>query len=155
MHEFDQRLEDLGYSLSEQVAPAAIYKPAVLVGSLVYCSGAVPVAGGMLCYRGKVSSEVALAQAKEAAALCAANNLRQIYAVAGSLGRIRRIIRLSGFVNSDPAFTDQHLVINGASELLRLVFGDRGVGARSALGTASLPLGSATETELIAELYPR
>jgi len=153
MHEFDKKLEELGYSLSEPVPPAAIYKPVVIAGNLAYCSGAVPTAQGKLQYKGKVDSEVSLADAQRSAALCAANNLRQLYSVIGSLGRIARVIRLTGFVNSDSLFTDHHLVINGASELLRKVFGKAGIGARSAIGLASLPLGSTTETELIVELH--
>ncbi len=154
MLDFDHRFESLGYSLGEVSPPAAIYKAAVVVGNVVYCSGAVPVSGGKLMYEGKVHSEVSIEDAKRSAALCAANNLRQVYSAVGSLGRIARVVRLTGFVNSDPGFTDQHLIINGASELLREVFGDAGVGARSAVGVASLPLGSATETELIVELRP-
>ena len=154
MHRFDQLLEGLGYSPSEPIPPAAIYKPLVIVGTLAYCSGAVPVANGILQYKGKVNSEVSVEQAQQSAALCAANNLRQVYATVGTLGRVKRIVRLTGYVNSDPGFTDQHLVLNGASDLLRTVFGDAGVGARSAVGMASLPLGAATETELIVELHP-
>ncbi len=154
MHALDKRFEDLGYSLRESAAPAAIYKPAVIVGNLAYCSGAVPVTGGKLRFHGKVGRDISLEDARQSAALCAANNLRQVYSVVGSLRRIAQVVRLTGFVNSDPDFIDQHLVINGASELLRAVFGDAGVGARSAVGMASLPLGAATETELIVALHP-
>jgi len=154
MHEFDRKLEELGYSLSEPVPPAAIYKPVVIVNNLAYCSGAVPTAEGRLQFKGKVNSKVSLVDAQRSAALCVANNLRQLYSVTGGLGRIARVVRLTGFVNSDPLFTDHHLVINGASELLRKVFGENGVGARSAIGLVSLPLGSTTETELIVELHP-
>lgn len=148
----EQKLEALGYPIGEAQAPAAIYKPVVVTGTTVYVSGAVPVDGGALVFKGKVPSDVSLEDAKKAAALCAANNLRMVHHAVGSLDRIARVIRLTGYVNSDPDFTDQHLVINGASELLRAVFGDAGVGARSAIGMAQLPLGSATEVELILEL---
>ena len=154
MHNYDRKLEELGYPLGQAAPPAAIYKPVVIAGGLAYCSGAVPVTGGKLQFRGKVPSAVSLDEAQKSAALCAANNLRQVYSAVGSLGRIRRVIRLTGFVNSDPDFTEQHLVINGASRLLRAVFGDAGVGARSAVGMVSLPLGATTETELIVELHP-
>ncbi len=154
MHTFDQILEEMGYSLSESAPPAAIYKPVVITGNIAYCSGAVPVTGGKLQYKGKVGSMVSIEKAKRSAALCAANNLRQLHSALGTLGRIARVVRLTGFVNSDPDFHDQHLVINGASELLRAVFGNAGVGARSALGMVSLPLGATTETELIVELLP-
>ena len=133
-------------------APAAIYKSVVVTGKTVYVSGAVPTDDGSLRYKGKVPSEVSLEDAKKAAALCVANNLRMVHQAVGSLDRIARVIRLTGYVNSDPDFTDQHLVINGASQLLREVFGEVGVGARSAVGMAQLPLGSTTETELILEL---
>ena len=148
----EAKLEALGYPIGEAQAPAAIYKPVVVTGTTVYVSGAVPVEGGTLVFKGKVPSDVSLEDAKKAAALCAANNLRMVHHAIGSLDRIARVIRLTGYVNSDPDFTDQHLVINGASELLRDVFGDAGVGARSAIGMAQLPLGSATEVELILEL---
>lgn len=148
----EEKLEALGYPVGQTAPPAAIYKPVVISGTTVYVSGAVPTDGGALRYKGKVPSEVSLEEAQRSAALCAANNLRMVHQAVGSLDRIARVIRLTGFVNSDPDFTDQHLVINGASELLRDVFGDAGVGARSAVGMAQLPLGSTTETELILEL---
>ncbi len=151
MSEREQKLEALGYSLDQAPAPGAIYKPVVVSGTTVYVSGAVPTDGGAL-NKGKVPSEVSLEEAQQAAALCAANNLRMVRQAVGSLDRIARVIRLTGYVNSDPDFTDQHLVINGASQLLREVFGEVGVGARSAVGMAQLPLGSTTETELILEL---
>ena len=152
MSEREQKLEALGYALGQPSPPAAIYKPVVVSGTTVYVSGAVPTDGGALIYKGKVPSDVSLEEAQQAAALCAANNLRMVYHAIGSLDRIARVIRLTGYVNSDPDFTDQHLVINGASQLLREVFGEDGVGARSAVGMAQLPLGSTTETELILEL---
>ena len=152
MSQYEEKLEALGYPIGQAQAPAAIYKPVVVSGTTVYVSGAVPTDGGSLQYKGKVPSEVSLEEAKRSAALCAANNLRAVHHAVGSLDRIARVIRLTGYVNSDPDFTDQHLVINGASELLRDVFGDAGVGARSAVGMAQLPLGSTTETELILEL---
>ena len=148
----EEKLEALGYPIGQSSPPAAIYKPVVVMGRTVYVSGAVPTDGGTLQYKGKVPSEVSLKEAKKAAALCAANNLRMVYHAIGSLDRIAHVIRLTGYVNTDLDFTDQHLVINGASELLREVFGDAGVGARSAVSMAQLPLGSTTETELILEL---
>ena len=152
MSEREQKLEALGYSLDQTSPPAAIYKPVVVSGNIVYVSGAVPTDHGTLKYGGKVPSEVSLEDAQQAAALCAANSLRMVRQAVGSLDRIARVIRLTGYVNSDLDFTDQHLVINGASQLLRDVFGEIGVGARSAVGMAQLPLGSTTEVELILEL---
>jgi enamine deaminase RidA (YjgF/YER057c/UK114 family) len=95
---------------------------------------------------------VSFEDAKAAAALCAANCLRAVRHAVGSLDRIERIVRITGYVNSDPTFTDQHLVINGASQLVRDVFGEAGRHARTALGMAQLPLGASTEIEMILRL---
>ena len=148
----DQRLEALGYPLDDVPGPGAIYKPVTICGSVAYVSGAVPVASGTLQSAGKVPSVVDLPSAKRAAALCAANNLRMARQALGSLDAVSRVLRLTGYVNGDSDFTDPHLVINGASELLREVLGSAGVGARSAICAAQLPLGSSVETELIIEL---
>lgn len=152
MQSIAEKLTALGFPIGDPPAPGAIYKPVVVVGRIAYVSGAVPNDGEQLVYRGKVPSEVSLEDAKKAAALCAANNLRMAHHEVGSLEAVKRVIRVTGYVNSDPDFVEQHLVINGASELLLDVFGDEGVGARSALGMAQLPLGSAVETEMILEL---
>ena len=152
MSERDKKLESMGYPLDDVPAAGAIYKPVVVHGNTVYVSGAVPVAAGTLVSKGKVPSQVSLEEAQKAAALCAANNLRMVISKLGSLDRIQRVIRVTGYVNSDPDFTDQHLVINGASQLLADVFGDDGIGARSAIGMAQLPLGSSTEVEMILAL---
>jgi enamine deaminase RidA (YjgF/YER057c/UK114 family) len=152
MGDRDKKLEALGYPLDDVPGPGAIYKPVVIHGSTVYVSGAVPTAGGKLASRGKVPSQVSLEEAQKAAALCAANNLRFVIRELGSLDRIARVLRVTGYVNSDPDFTDQHLVINGASQLLVDVFGDDCIGARSAIGMAQLPLGSSTEVEMILAL---
>ena len=103
-------------------------------------------------FKGKVPTDVSLEQAQRAARLCAANNLRMVRQALGSLKPVARVVRLSGYVNTASHFTDQHLVINGASELLRAVLGEAGVGARTAVGMAQLPLDSAVETDLILEL---
>lgn len=153
MHPRDEKLETLGYPLSDIPAPGAIYKPVVVHGTTVYVSGAVPVAHGQLVSPGKVPSQVSVAEAQKAAALCAANNLRMVIAEVGSLGRIARVLRVTGYVNSDLDFTEPHVVINGASQLLIEVFGsDAGVGARSAIGQAQLPRGACVEVEMILEL---
>ncbi|MCY4171230.1 MAG: RidA family protein [Bacteroidetes bacterium] len=152
MNHYIDKLESLGYPIDDIPAPGGLYKPVTVVGCIAYVSGAVPVSQGLLKFGGKVPSDLDLATAQQAAALCAANNLRVVYQSLGSLDSIIRVIRLTGFVNSQPDFTDQHLVINGASELLKHVFGDTGIGVRSAVGVAQLPLGSAVETELILEL---
>lgn len=149
-----KKLEALGYPLDRVPKPGAIYRRVVVEGRRAYVSGAVPYDGEVLKYRGKVSSDLTLEEAQRAAALCAANNLRMILAEVGSLERIERVIRLTGYVNTDIDFLDHHLVINGASQLLIDVLGEEaGVGARSAVGMAQLPLGAAVETELIVRLH--
>ncbi len=145
----EEKLESLGYPLDRAPGPGAIYRPVVVDGSTVYVSGAVPLDGDKLVSKGKVPSEVSLAAAQQAAALCAANNLRVVRNEIGSLEKIERVLRITGYVNSDPDFTDAHLVINGASQLLIDVFGEDGIGARSALGMAQLPLGASVEVEMI------
>ncbi len=147
------RLIALGYSLGLPPSPAALYKTAVRAGRILYVSGAVPVLNGKLLYKGKVPSAVGMEDAKRAARLCAALNLRMAHHALGTLDAVVRVIRLTGYVNSDCHFTDQHIIINGASELLQEVFGDAGVGARSAVGMAQLPLGATVETELILETH--
>lgn len=149
----DQKLESLGYPLDKIPLPGAIYKPVVIDGTTVYVSGCVPMDGARnLASRGKVPSQVSVEDAKRAAALCAANVLRLVRKEVGSLERVERVLRVTGYVNSDPDFTDQHLVINGASQLFVDVFGEAGMHARSAVGMAQLPLGSSVEVEAILKL---
>ena len=153
MHLYDQRLESRGYPLDRRLSAGAIYKPVVIDGTTVYVSGCVPFDGDRnLVSRGKVRSQVSVEEAQRAAALCAANVLRLIRQELGSLERIERVLRVTGYVNSDPDFTDQHLVIDGASQLFIDVFGDAGMHARSALGMAQLPIGASVEVEAILKL---
>ncbi len=153
MGERDKKLEALGYPLADVPAPGAIYKPVVVHGTTVYVSGAVPLAHGELVSPGKVPSQVSVEAAQSAAALCAANNLRMVIQALGSLDRIARVLRVTGYVNADIDFTEPHVVINGASQLLIEVFGeDAGVGARTAIGMAQLPRNACTEVEMILEL---
>jgi enamine deaminase RidA (YjgF/YER057c/UK114 family) len=155
MRERDKKLESLGYPLDDVPAPGAIYKPVVVHGTTVYVSGAVPVARGQLVSPGKVPSQVSVEEAQRAAALCAANNLRMVVQALGSLERIVRVMRVTGYVNVDLDFTEPHIVVNGASQLLIEVFGpDAGVGARTAVGMAQLPRGACTEIEMILECRP-
>ncbi len=148
----DKRLESLGYPLDRLPGIGAIYKPVVIDGLTAYTSGSVPFDGDRLTSVGKVPSQVSLADAKVAAALCAANILRNVRIAIGSLDRIERVLRTVGYVNTDTDFTEQHLVINGASELLREVLGDAGIGTRTAIGMAQLPLGSSVEVDIILKL---
>lgn len=149
----ESRLERLGYPLDRLPKPAANYRPVVVDGSVAYLSGAIPFDGGTrLAFQGSVPSTVSVEEARYAAALCAANLLRVLRAELGSLDRIDRILRLAGYVNSDPDFSEQHLVVNGASELLVEVLDDAGQHARSAVGVCGLPLGAPVELDMIVRL---
>jgi len=156
----EQRLAELGISLPEVAAPVASYVPAVISGSHVYTSGQLPFVNGKLEATGKVSvgtegfadePTVSPEDAHRFAAICAVNALAAVKSVIGDLDRITRIVKVVGFVSSDPSFTGQPGVINGASELLGRVLGDAGQHARSAVGVSVLPLDSPVEVELIAE----
>ncbi len=151
MNKRAQKLEDLGYPSGDAPKAAGLYTPLVVSGSTAYLSGMVPFENGALKYSGKVPSQVSVDDATDAAALCAANLLRVIERDL-SLDKVKRVVKLTGFVNSDPEFTDQHVVMNGASKLLIDVLGDAGAHARSAVGMVNLPLGSTVEVELILEV---
>jgi enamine deaminase RidA (YjgF/YER057c/UK114 family) len=152
MNEREQKLIDLGYPLEQTTPEGKLVDATAVLGKTVYASGQVPFEGDQLVSKGKVPSEVSPADAARAAALCAANVLRAVRRQLGSLDRIARVIRITGYVNSDPDFTEQHIVINGASQLVRDVFGDAGRHARTAVGMAQLPLGASVEVEMILEL---
>jgi enamine deaminase RidA (YjgF/YER057c/UK114 family) len=145
----DTILEQRGYPLDRMTPEGTVIEPVVVDGQTVYASGQVPFDGDRLAYKGKVPSQVSVADATAAAALCAANILRSVRKALGSLDNVERVVRITGYVNSDSDFTDQHLVINGASHLVREVFGEAGRHARTALGLAQLPLGAAVEVEMI------
>ena len=150
MSERERNLEALGFPLDRTLSAGAIYRPVVVDGRTVYVSGCVPFDGDKnLVSKGKVPSQVPLESARRAAALCAANILRFVRQELGSLDRIERVLRVTGYVNSDADFTEQHLVINGASQLFIDVLGDAGWHARSAVGMAQLPLGASVEVEAI------
>ncbi len=148
----EARLAELGLVLPDVVAPLASYVPAVRSGGYVYTAGQLPLADGKLQATGKVGAGVDPARAAELARTCALNALAAAAAAAGGLAAIRRIVKVTGFVASAPDFTGQPQVVNGASELLVEVFGDAGRHARSAVGTAVLPLDAPVEIELIAEV---
>jgi enamine deaminase RidA (YjgF/YER057c/UK114 family) len=147
----DERLQELGITLPTVVPPVAAYIPAVVAGNLVYTSGQLPMVEGVLPATGKLGADVSAERGRELARQCALNALAAVGSVIGSLDRITRIVKVVGFVASDPAFTGQPGVINGASEVLGEIFGEAGVHARSAVGVAVLPLDSPVEVELIVE----
>lgn len=145
------RLAELGLTLPEVVPPLAAYVPAVRTGQLVFTAGQLPFVDGALPLTGKVGAEVTPEQAKELAATCALNALAAVDALVG-LESVVRVVKLVGFVASDPSFTAQPGVVNGAYELIGAVLGDAGVHARSALGVAVLPLDAPVEVELVVEV---
>jgi enamine deaminase RidA (YjgF/YER057c/UK114 family) len=146
-----ERLIELGLTLPSVVPPVAAYVPAVQTGNLVYTSGQLPMVDGELPAVGKVGAAVTAEQGKDLARTCALNALAAIDALVG-IDSVVRVVKVVGFVASAPDFVGQPGVINGASELLGEVFGDRGRHARSAVGVAVLPLDAPVEVELIVEV---
>ena len=147
----EQKLAELGLELPSVAAPAGAYVPAVISGNLVFTAGQIPLVDGVLMATGKVGNEISPEFAKEIAQRCALNALAAIKSVLGDLSRVKRVVKVVGFVASTPEFTGQPGVLNGASELFGKVFGDAGLHARSAVGVASLPLDAPVEVELIVE----
>ncbi|KAB2683926.1 MULTISPECIES: RidA family protein [Brucella/Ochrobactrum group] len=148
----DSRLKNLGISIPEAAAPAANYVPFAQSGSLLLTSGQLPLEGGKLVHTGQIGDELTVAHGQAAARACAINILAQAKAALGDLGRIKRVVKITTFVASTPDFVEQHLVANGASDLLVAVLGDAGKHARSAVGVASLPLNAPVEIEAIIEV---
>lgn len=146
-----ERLKDLGYELPAVPRPAGSYIPAARTGSLLFTAGQLPLKEGVLAYVGKVGGAVSAEEAKEAARLCAINALAAVEAEAG-LKNVRRVVKVTGYVSSAAGFNDQPMVLNGASELLGEVFGEKGAHARSAVGVAELPLDAPVEVELVVEV---
>jgi enamine deaminase RidA (YjgF/YER057c/UK114 family) len=152
MAAYEARLAELGIELPQVVPPVAAYVPAVVNGSLVYTAGQLPMVSGALPMTGKVGDGEAHVSAEEAQKLARTatlNALAAVKAAIGSLDRITQVVKVTGFVASDPSFTGQPGVVNGASLLLGEVFGDAGRHARSAVGVPVLPLDSPVEVELI------
>jgi enamine deaminase RidA (YjgF/YER057c/UK114 family) len=145
------RLAQLGVALPETVAPLASYVPAVRTGYLVYTSGQLPMEAGRLARTGKVGAEVSPEDAKTLARVCALNALAAVDSLVG-IDAVTRVVKVVGFVASAPGFNGQPSVVNGASDLLAQVFGDKGAHARSAVGVAELPLDAPVEVELIVEV---
>ena len=145
------KLAELGITLPQVVPPLAAYLPAVQTGNHVYVSGQLPMIEGKLPLTGKLGAEVTAEQGAELARTCAVNVLAAIEALVG-LGRVVKIVKVSGFVASAPGFTGQPAVVNGASNLFGEVFGEQGRHARSAVGVAELPLGAPVEVEAIIEV---
>ncbi len=151
MTTIDERLAELGIAIPALAAPAGAYVPYVVTGNLVFTAGQLPFTDGALPAVGKVGDSVDPDAAKGYARTAVLNALAAVQAAIGSLDRVTRVVKLVGFVSSDPSFSGQPGVINGASEVLAEIFGDRGTHARSAVGVAVLPLDSPVEVELVVE----
>ena len=157
MSRVEDRLADLGLDVPQVAAPVAAYVPAVRHGDLVFTSGQLPFVATVLLATGKVGDRPGQVTPDEATSLaktCALNALAAVKSVVGDLDRVVRVVKVVGFVASDPTFTGQPQVLNGASDLLSLAFGEAGVHARSAVGVAALPLDAPVEVELVVAVEP-
>lgn len=149
----DTRLKELGITLPNAPAPAANYVPYVRAGNLLFISGQIPFEAGKLQFIGKLGREFKVDEGQKAARLCALNIIAQVRAaLGGDLDKVKRCVRVGGFVNSMPEFGDQPEVINGASDVIVQIFGDAGKHCRAAVGTGALPRGVATEVEAVFEV---
>jgi enamine deaminase RidA (YjgF/YER057c/UK114 family) len=148
----DEKLASLNIILPCPPKPVGSYVPVVITGKLVFVSGQIPIKDGKVAYLGKVTKDISIEEAQKAAKLCIINALAQIKNEIGSLDKISKIVRVSGFVNSAPEFTEQPKIINAASDLLFEIFGVKGQHSRISIGVASLPLNSCVEIDVIAEI---
>ncbi len=147
----EQKLRALGITLPEVTSPVAAFVPWVQTGNLIFVSGHIAKRNGK-AWSGQLGAQISVEEGKQAARSIAIELLATLRAAVGELSQVRRIVKLLVLVNSTPGFTEQHLVANGASELLIEIFRDTGKHARSAIGVAQLPMGSCVEVELIAEV---
>lgn len=147
----DEKIKSLGINLPIPPSPAGSYIPVVKSGNLLYVSGQIPMEDGKVAFTGKVS-DINIETAQKSARICAINILAQLKKELGDLEKISRIVRISGFVNSVPEFTQQPKVINAASDLFYEIFGECGKHSRIAVGVSSLPLNSMTEIDAIVEM---
>lgn len=150
--EIEKKMRGLGLELPEVPKPVASYVPAVRSGNYVYTSGQVPFVKGELMHRGKLGGDLTIEQGYECARVTAMNCLAAVKSVIDDLDRVKRIVRVTGFINSAPGFTDQPKVLNGASDLLVEIFGERGKHSRLAIGTSELPLGAPLEIDMVVEI---
>ena len=148
----EERLARMNLELPKTSTPVGAYVPAVRAGSLAWTSGQLPTRAGKLLHVGAVGAEVDLEAARECARVATLNGLAALTGLLGELGKVRRVVQVTGFVSSAPGFVEQHLVLNAASELLAEVFGEAGRHSRAAVGVASLPLNAPVELMLLVEV---
>ncbi|MGE5577896.1 MAG: RidA family protein [Syntrophothermus sp.] len=146
----EARLAELKIVVPTPARPVGAYVPALVAGDLAFTSGQLPVVDGVLKFKGKLGREISLEDGYQAARLCAINCLGALASAVGNLDWVEQIVKVTGFVASAEGFTDQPKVVNGASELLEAIFGEKGKHARSAVGVAELPLGAPVEIEVVA-----
>ena len=146
-----EKLKENGITLPIPPSPAGSYIPVVTAGNLAYVSGQIPIKDGRIVFSGKVPDEQSVESAQEAARLCIINGLAQLNSYFNSLESITKIVKVSGFVNSTPDFSEHPKIINAASDLLFRIFGDCGIHTRIAIGVTSLPLNSTVEIDMIVE----
>lgn len=147
----EARLKELGIELPKAAAPAANYVPFVITGNQLWVAGQIPFWDGKIKYAGKVGGNLSIEDGVASARLCALNIIAQAKAALGDLDRIRRFVKLGGFVNAGPEFNQHPKIINGASDIIVEIFGDAGRHARIALGASGLPLDAATEVDAVIE----
>ena len=147
----EEKLKEIGITLRIPPNPAGSYVPVVTTGNLAYVSGQIPIKDGKIVFSGKVPTEQSVEFAQDAAKLCIVNGLSQLNAHFGALDYITKIIKISGFVNSAPDFSEHPKVINAASNLLVEIFGDMAKHSRIAVGVANLPLNSTVEIDMVGE----
>ena len=148
----EENLKKLNINLPEAPEPVGAYVASKIVGNMVFISGQLPLDVGGKLIKGKVGKELNLEQAQQAAKICAINLLSQVKKICGSLDKVKACIKITGYVNSIDTFTDQPKVINGASDLISSIFGEKGKHTRAAVSVNSLPLGAAVEVEGIFEI---
>lgn len=148
----EQRLQELGITLPVAPLPRGSYVPALIHGSLCFAAGQLPLRDGDVAYRGKLGRDVSVEEGKKASRIAVLNALAACRAAVHTLDDFVRVVRLTGYVNSADDFTEQHLVVNGASDVLHEIFGENGAHARTSIGLNALPLGAAVEIEIILAL---
>lgn len=151
MSKVEEKLVSVGVVVPDVPLPLAAYVPGLISGNMVYTSGQLPMVNGQLAFKGRLGENASVEDGYAAAKQCACNCLGVVKALIGDLDRVKRVVKVVGFVNSTADFEAQPKVINGASELLQATFGEAGAHARSAVGVAALPLGAMCEVEIIVE----
>ena len=149
---YEQRIHECGYMLPSVAEVLGVYVPAVRAGDVLFLAGVIPEVDDELKYKGKLGKELAIKDGREAAKICVLNALSAIKDCIGDLDKVKRFIRVIGYINSAPGFTEQPKVLDGASEFLVEIFGEKGKHARLAIGVAELPVNAPIELEMIVQI---